>query len=840
MRAGKKTMTAVLAVLLLGQTVLGAQDYEKAQRLATRFFGAQRCGGNAKSWIGHDACHWHDANINGVDLEGGWHDCGDHIKFAITGGYAAGVLLHSYINFPGSHEDNYSFANSEGGANGIPDVLDEVKHYTDYAMKLIQGDKMYYQVGQPSEDHTSPSTPVYQTENEASGTRQAFYVSGSGGSNVAGTHAAVLAMMSIAYEPYDASYATQCLEKAKEFYAFGNASKGTVNTADFGTEDNGPYSDATWADDMAFGAIQLYRATKETDYIVDANGFVGLANFSMPTWFVLDYSSVAPLVAYDIAKDDVLPSAGTQKENLMREATSYIDSMSSAGFSFFASEEGLSWGSMKFAAAAAYVGMLAYDLSPDSVQFKDLALSNVDFILGDHAGFPDAPSGFSFLSGYGSDYPMGQIHHAAAFGGEPAVFGSNYGQWGDISTQNEYDLVGALVGGPKYADGSGYDDYRNDAVTNEVGIYYNAPLVAVLAAINDPGEQENVAPSDITLSSSSVSANSADAVVGALTAVDANVGDSHTFSLVSGSDNFKISGGALVTAAALAKGEYTVKIKVTDSGGLTYEKTFTISVIDGALKDGENVAGYLGWYTYLDALGSTQDTSGGLVQNDSIAGVTFTMESSDTENEDYVYACLAAELKTDLSSPNFIIIEYSTTGDFNFVLPHPAVTDDAHYFAGMQNTSGSWVRDTFNLSTADFSQPSWGTSVDFDKSSVNSLEFATNFEGTSGEIKIRSLQIEGLSAGDVPVSKTAVSSKTAGIQLTSVSTSGLNLSVSSGGTYNLRLYSLDGRKLGQIVSRLSAGENSVSMPGSAQYPAGVMLLQVEGAGMNSVMKFQMK
>lgn len=39
-----------------------------------------------------------------MDLIGGYHDCGDHVKFGITQGYSASVLGWSYYNDKASFE----------------------------------------------------------------------------------------------------------------------------------------------------------------------------------------------------------------------------------------------------------------------------------------------------------------------------------------------------------------------------------------------------------------------------------------------------------------------------------------------------------------------------------------------------------------------------------------------------------------------------------------------------------------------------------------------------------------------------------------------------------------
>jgi mRNA-degrading endonuclease HigB of HigAB toxin-antitoxin module len=102
---------------------------------------------------------------------------------------------------------------------------------------------------------------------------------------------------------------------------------------------------------------------------------------------------------------------------------------------------------------------------------------------------------------------------------------------------------------------------------------------------------QNAAPSDIALSSSSISENlGANATVGSLNTTDSNVGDTFTYTLVAGLgdvDNaaFNISGNVLRATNNLdfeTKSSYTVRVRSTDQGGLFTEKAFAISVLDAA------------------------------------------------------------------------------------------------------------------------------------------------------------------------------------------------------------------------------------------------------------------
>jgi hypothetical protein len=111
--------------------------------------------------------------------------------------------------------------------------------------------------------------------------------------------------------------------------------------------------------------------------------------------------------------------------------------------------------------------------------------------------------------------------------------------------------------------------------------------VSVTVAVSNT----NDAPTDITLSAASLIENAgANATVGTLGAIDADVGDTFTFSFVAGvgsADNgsFNITSGNILRLTPSAdfetKSSYSVRIQVQDAGGLTHSKAFTITVIDG-------------------------------------------------------------------------------------------------------------------------------------------------------------------------------------------------------------------------------------------------------------------
>lgn len=99
----------------------------------------------------------------------------------------------------------------------------------------------------------------------------------------------------------------------------------------------------------------------------------------------------------------------------------------------------------------------------------------------------------------------------------------------------------------------------------------------------------NKAPTDVMLSAAAIAENAGvNGVVGTLATVDPDATDSFTYSLVSGNgsvDNavFELLGNQVRAKTGLdfeTKGSYSIRVRTTDQGGLSFEKQFTIAVTD--------------------------------------------------------------------------------------------------------------------------------------------------------------------------------------------------------------------------------------------------------------------
>ncbi|MBL8813567.1 MAG: cadherin domain-containing protein, partial [Planctomycetaceae bacterium] len=117
-------------------------------------------------------------------------------------------------------------------------------------------------------------------------------------------------------------------------------------------------------------------------------------------------------------------------------------------------------------------------------------------------------------------------------------------------------------------------------VTDANGLSFDKQFTISVTDVNET-------PTNISLSHNSLAENAgANAVIGTLSGTDPDAGDTLTFSLPAGlGDNaaFNVSGTSLRANTSFdfeTKNSYSVTVRVTDAGGLSFDKQFTISVTD--------------------------------------------------------------------------------------------------------------------------------------------------------------------------------------------------------------------------------------------------------------------
>ncbi len=144
------------------------------------------------------------------------------------------------------------------------------------------------------------------------------------------------------------------------------------------------------------------------------------------------------------------------------------------------------------------------------------------------------------------------------------------------------DAAGFTISGANLVTAATFD-YENKIVVFSTGYIDRRRSLTYAKTLSITVTNVNEAPTDISISASSIAEGASGRTVGSLSSTDQDSGDTFTYSITGGTDSasFTISGANLVTAAAFdyeVKASYSVEITSTDAGSLTYAKTLTITV----------------------------------------------------------------------------------------------------------------------------------------------------------------------------------------------------------------------------------------------------------------------
>lgn len=140
-----------------------------------------------------------------------------------------------------------------------------------------------------------------------------------------------------------------------------------------------------------------------------------------------------------------------------------------------------------------------------------------------------------------------------------------------------------------FLSGGNFSLNSNATIYGSIGAKGNVIFNATATVIAAAPTTTNVAPTDLTLSATTLPENVADnTAVGQFTTTDANSGDTFTYSLVSGEGDtnnaaFSIINDQLQINASPdfeTQDSYSIRVQSTDQGGLSVEKVLTISITD--------------------------------------------------------------------------------------------------------------------------------------------------------------------------------------------------------------------------------------------------------------------
>lgn len=505
----KRAKALVVSFVILAMIVLPAGtinisaaevefNYAKALQYSQYFYDANMCGTGVEengqyNW--RSDCHIYDAELpidsvntnmsdsfistnmsildpdgdGKVDVSGGFHDAGDHVKFGMPEAYSGSTLGWGYYEF----REQYGATGQDEHAETI------LRYFNDYFMRCTFRDEsgnvvaFCYQVGDGDIDHAYWNAP----EVDEMFRRGWFATEELPSTDCVAAAAASLVANYMNFKDTDPEYAEKSLDYAKALFEFAEKNDKEVN-------DDGPkgyYSSSKWEDDYCWAAAWLYLATQDDHYLDEIFKYY---DYYAPSCWTHCWNDVWVGTACILGQiDDLYDKDSEQFENRYREAankspyepidfwgevaklvdnwmTGKVGEITPGGYAFLNQ-----WGSARYNTATQFAA-LVYDKHHGDTpsKYSEWARTQMEYLMGDN------PLNRCYIVGY-SDNSAKFPHHRAA---------SGLSKCEDLDP-HKYVLYGALVGGPGADDQ--HQDTTADWIYNEVTIDYNAAFVGACAGL---------------------------------------------------------------------------------------------------------------------------------------------------------------------------------------------------------------------------------------------------------------------------------------------------------------------------------------------------------------------
>lgn len=493
------TGTYYLQVAGLGQSYnfsIGPNVFSNAFYETMRFYTGQRCGTaltivNAGTTWTHGICHapgaadgesdgTFDASSGKSGFKSstkGWHDAGDYGKYIVNANISVGELLWTY-EWYSSVLNSFNLNLPESG-NGTPDVLNECKWELDWMLTMQDTD------GGVWAKLSSGAFPsfVMPENDDATGNRLIIGTNNGSPYKDSGATAGFAAVMAIAsrlYQPYNAAYATTCLNAAVSAWNWVQTNPASYTTANPTGITTGTYGDGGATSTPSYrlwAAAELYRTTGTAAY---------------DTYFTTNYTTFSPLISGTQYPQDWTDTKNlaywsyyfTGKNNIqtvtaavttaiynatINSANTIVTRQNADGYRVSLQTSDYIWGSNGGVGNYGVLLLMANAMNP-TASYQQAVYDDIHYLLGRNG------NKISFVTDLGSIFQMHPHHRPSAADGITLPW------------------PGMLAGGPNKGGGDGgltptgnpaalcYADVQGAYASNEEAVNWNAPLVFILGS----------------------------------------------------------------------------------------------------------------------------------------------------------------------------------------------------------------------------------------------------------------------------------------------------------------------------------------------------------------------
>ena len=428
--------------------LVGEAPYQRCLTALVDMFYYQRCGGEVDARAGvfaHPACHDTLARVYGteerMDVHGGWHDAGDFGRYIVPAAKAVADLLLAWQWNPAAFDKP-----------NLTPLLEEARYELEWMLRMQRDDGgVYHKVSCASfcgmimpheEKEELIISPVSTT--------------------ATGDFAACMAMASRFYAAVDASFAQQMLDAAKRAWDFLRRTEPILFRNPEGISTGG-YGDRSDADERLWAIVELALTCGEP-YLSAVREALLQHERKHASLGWADVSGYAALEGLLLPGD----MADLCRQWVLDAADSALMRINPYGITM---TERLPWGSNMNISNDGLVFYQAWLLTGDG-KYRVAAEKQLHYLLGVN------PVDYCYVSCFGSN-PMLHPHHRPSVAQgvcQPGMLSGGAASGMMDPCAREY-----LQDQPA---GKSFIDRYESYSTNEICVYWNSPMVALLAGLS--------------------------------------------------------------------------------------------------------------------------------------------------------------------------------------------------------------------------------------------------------------------------------------------------------------------------------------------------------------------
>lgn len=453
--------------------------YNRAYYLALRSFYGQRCGIAVDlapdfPQYKHGVCHtlgdW-DASSGKQGPRAsakGWHDAGDYGRYIVDSGISTGTLLWAYELFA-DRIGKLTLHIPESG-NGAPDILNEVRWNLDWMLSLqdTDGGVWHKQTSKHFCGFIMPEAD--KLSSDVIGTGSAPYKT----SCATADTAAVAAIASRLFRPYEAAYSEQLLAAAEKAWQWLEKNPAVLFAGNPPGITTGAYSDKDCSDERLWAAAELWRTTHKPVYEEYFLAHYGdFLNYLRPV-DPQSWSELAPLAlwSYVLGNGSSQDAVAAIRNRTLQAADAIVERTNANPYRISLTTRDYVWGSNGVAMNYSMQLLVANQIQ-DKPEYVTAALDNLHYVLGRNT------FSLSWVTHVG-EHPFQHPHHRPSAADDVDEPWPGLMSGGPNPARQDAVMQQYVPAGTKPA--KAYVDITGAYACNEIAINWNAALVFVLAA----------------------------------------------------------------------------------------------------------------------------------------------------------------------------------------------------------------------------------------------------------------------------------------------------------------------------------------------------------------------